>query len=642
MSLRQHLVRTYLSLDPRSLGLFRIVFAFVLLLDLYWRALDLDHFYTNAGLIPNHTVLWAPPARRIFSLFFTASHRSEAIALFTLCAAVFFGLLVGYRTRLFQVLTLVCLVSSSSRIAMLENGGDVVLNLLAVWTVFLPLGGRFSIDALLASLRARPEHHAKQLADRAAMRPAATKVVSLAVLALILQAFVIYFFNCVHKTGATWIEGTAVHYTLHQDRLVTPIGVLMREHLPFLLLRGLAWATVAVEALGAALIISPFWPARARLIAIAMMPLLHVGFALCLDLGPFSYAMAAFFPLFIAAQHWEAMARFFRMRGPRLTLWFDASCGICFQIARVIARLDPLGRIRLLPNDEVDSLPTFVTPALVAQTIVVRDDDSGRLATRSDAVAQLFRAWPLGLGLPPRAVLMAPGLRAMFGRAYDFVASRRLEISAWLGLGACGIARPALASPDVASEPDTGASRLRAKSARMLREAGVAVLLVAAAGEVVNVNAAVPQFLRYRQPDAMQAIIDYGRLIQNWRMFAPEAPLHDYMISVEAVTEDGRIVDPYNEVASRYKRGPFDRIPPRLGNDQFFTGYSLLIPSEGARAYWSAFEQWILAYHLRTGNPRDRIVRFEVYAISDTSPPPGQREPFAVRKQAFITYPRER
>jgi Ca2+-binding RTX toxin-like protein len=107
--------------------------------------------------------------------------------------------------------------------------------------------------------------------------------------------------------------------------------------------------------------------------------------------------------------------------------------------------------------------------------------------------------------------------------------------------------------------------------ARVLNEIGAAVVLAAAIGEALSYNAAVPVWLHYPQPDALQAVIDYGRLIQSWRMFVPDAPYDDMMISVEARTADGRLVDPYNEVASRYKRGPFTSIPTRLGNDQFFT-----------------------------------------------------------------------
>ena len=42
-------------------------------------------------------------------------------------------------------------------VLLIENGGYVVQNLLVLWTAFLPLGDRFSLDALRASYRERRE-----------------------------------------------------------------------------------------------------------------------------------------------------------------------------------------------------------------------------------------------------------------------------------------------------------------------------------------------------------------------------------------------------------------------------------------------------------------------------------------------------
>ena len=38
---------------------------------------------------------------------------------------------------------------------LIENGGYVVNNLLIMWTCFLPMGDRFSVDAMLAHRRRR-------------------------------------------------------------------------------------------------------------------------------------------------------------------------------------------------------------------------------------------------------------------------------------------------------------------------------------------------------------------------------------------------------------------------------------------------------------------------------------------------------
>jgi predicted DCC family thiol-disulfide oxidoreductase YuxK len=637
MHLRAHLKRTYLSLDPRSLGLFRIGFGAVLLLDCAWRYADVDAFYTNDGLLPNHTVLWAPVTRRLLSFFFMASTPFEARLGMALCALVFTLLMLGYRTKLMQVLSWICLMSLNTRIALLENGGDIVLNNVATWTLFLPLGKRLSLDALLASLRARRESSPEELNERTPLRAGNQPVVSIAALGLILQVAAIYFFNAVHKSGDTWRDGSAVHYTLHQDRIITGLGVWMREHVPSVAFAGLTHATIAIELTGALLILSPIWPHRTRLVALLGLPLLHLGFALCLNLGTFSYVMASLFPIFVAPEHWQWMKRNAMARGPRLFCFFDAECGVCFQIARVLARLDVLDRIEFVASRESERLPPGVTPELVTQTLVTQDRTTGEVYTRAHAVAACCRALPFGI--VPWAVLELPVLSSLWGVLYDAFARNRTSISAWLGLAVCGVPAPA-ALPGVVDLPvDNGPARLRARLGRVINETGAAIVLAAAIGEALTYNAAVPQWLHYPQPDALQSVIDYGRLIQSWRMFSPDAPRDDMTISVDATTADGRRVDPFNEVASHYYKGPIDNVPAHLGYDQFFTTYALIIPTPHCRPYLGAFEQWVLNYPQRTGRPNDRIARFTAYVITDLSPKPGDMQPHDTHKEPFLVFP---
>jgi predicted DCC family thiol-disulfide oxidoreductase YuxK len=345
--------------------------------------------------------------------------------------------------------------------------------------------------------------------------------------------------------------------------------------------------------------------------------------------------MVVFFALLVHERHWAWLYRVLHGRKERLLCFFDADCGVCFLTVRVLARLDAYERIRFVPNHEQGVLPQGVSQELVERTVVVQEESTGRISTRSDAVAEVCRALPLGF--LPYAILKLPGLRALWLRLYELVAKNRTAISQWLGLAACGVpTEPGLAAPQPQAN---GPARLRARAFSVLNQALVAVLLVAATGETLTYNESVPSALHYPQPDVLQAIIDYGRLIQSWRMFAPEAPEQDIMISVEATTVDGRLVDPYNEVASRVKRPPFRGVPPRLGNDQFFTTYSLVIPAERSRAYWGAFEQWILSYHLRTKNPKDRITGYTAYVVSDLSPSVGKRRPSAPKKEPFMSYP---
>ena len=632
--LREHLSATYFSFDARSLALFRVVFSIVLLKDLWLRAKVLDYFYTNDGLLPNHTLLWAPPARRMFSIFFTASNRGEVIFLMILCALAFLSLLVGYRTKLAQVASLIALTSLNTRLAVLENGGDMVVNLLAVWTVFLPLGKRFSIDALRTSLRAHPDKDASDLVDRRALHDQNTRVYSLACFALILQFFFVYYFNVVHKTGPTWIDGSAVHYTLHQDRLITGLGVWMRENIPFELLRLLAWGAVATEAFGALMIISPVFTTYTRAAAVIAMPLLHASFEASLDLGVFSYGMMSFFALLPLAVHWEWISKQLGKLHKKRRVYYDADCGVCFQIVRILARLDAFDKLEILPNTDTSRLPANVTPELLDATIVVIDEDSGTVLTRVHAVSAILRSLPFGH--PPGLMLLIPGIHQVANSAYDSFAKNRAQISTFLGYGVCGV--PSQIST-AAAEPPAPWRASCARFGNYVATVCIALIMISAVGEIVNANAAVPRALRYRQPAFFQAIVEYPRLLQGWRMFAPHAPLEDFMIEVDATTVDGRHVDPYNVVATRMPGPGYKEIPPLLGQVQFFTGYSLFIWRPHFRAYLTAFREWIMRYHERTGHPKDRIVRFTASVLSDKSPPPGKIGNTDFKREVFLKYP---
>jgi predicted DCC family thiol-disulfide oxidoreductase YuxK len=635
--------RTYLRLDPRSLALGRIGIGLVLIADLLRRIPWLRDFYSNAGLIPNHTVLWRPPFPRIFSLFFMASLPEEAALLFLIAFVCFFCLLIGYRTRLFHVLSLVMTTSLHNRIIFAENWGGVALGVLMVWTAFLPLGRRFSVDALLASLRARPHETTDELAA-GAPPPDERPVTSLAVLGLLLQIAVIYGFNFLHKSGVTWRQGTAVHYVLHQERIVTWLGVWVREHVPFSVTELLTRGTLVLEASAPILVLTPIFWRWTRFVAALLLVSLHAGIALVVNLGIFSAAMLAFQPFLITEAQWRLWDRWVPRRGRARTVFYDADCGVCTLVVRVLARMDVHRRLRWISNRDPAALPVGVDPSLLETTILVVDSTAtptpmptptgDRRWTRSDAFAEIFGALPFGrLWAWP---LRLPLVRTVAGRAYDLFARHRTAISTWLGLAACGVPSPSRPAAAV-----TAPTPLRAWfGARLplLRELGVVLVFVTLGADVSIANPAVPSALRFeRRPEWMVAAVMYPHLFEGWSLFSPEAPLTDETVYVDAVTRDGRHVDPYNEVGSRVATVPLDDVPVRLDHSSFWCDYTLRIPDAGA--LHQALIEWILRYPERTGHPVDTIVKFDAYVVEHDSPGPGETQPRHPRKRRFLNWP---
>jgi len=634
-ALADRLRRTYLQIDPRSLALGRIGLGLALLWDLLRRVPRLRDFYSNLGLIPNHTVLWRPPFPRIFSVFFMASLPEESALWFGFAFVCFFCLLIGYRTRLAQALSFVMATSLHNRILVAENWGSVALAVLMAWTLFLPLGRRFSVDAVRASLRGRPDETPEQLA--AGVPPADLRATtSLAALGLLLQIGVIYWFNFAHKTGQTWHDGTAIHYVLQQERIVTRVGLLVREHLPFAVTRFLTEATLLIEASVPFLVLTPIFWRWSRFVAALLLLGLHGSIALLVNLGIFSGAMCAFVPFLLTDAQWALAGRLVPRRGRARDVFYDVDCGVCWAVVRVLARLDVYGRLRWISNRDTAALPEGTDPALLERTILVVDPARHRRWTRAEAFAEIFGALPLGrLWAWP---LRLPLVRGLAGRAYDAVARNRTVISASLGLAACGVA-PAPGARRPAPEPAESPLRdwLRARGP-LAREVGAALLFVTLGAGVLASNPSLPEALRLaRRPNWMLAVVDYTNLKEGWGMFAPEAPRTEQTVSIDAVTREGRHVDPYNEVAGRTAQLPMRDVPVRLGYDSFFTDYTLQLPN--APIYHQALIEWVLRYPDRTGHAGDEIKSFDAYVVEHDSPAPGESKPTHVRRRRFLHFP---
>jgi hypothetical protein len=515
--LRAIFVSTYMTADARSLGAGRIVLASVLLLDLVKRWVQIGSWYTNDGLVPNHTLLWRPSFSHVFSFFYMASYTHEAVFGFIVCALAYTALLIGLYTRAAQVLSMICVMSLHGRLLLFDNGGDVVLGLLAIWTAFIPMGRRFSVDAVLGRVRTKAKERS---------------VVSFGVLALTVQLALIYFFNAVHKNGETWREGTAVHYVMHMDRLATPLAVWMRTHMTLGVSRAMTWSALAMEWSLPWLLLSPIATRYTRRAAIALIIMLHTGFGLFMNLGNFVPAMIAYTPNFIPGADWDALARWWR-RSPRRAQSWDA----------------------------------------------FRARQSGRV----HRAAAYF-----SLGRSVRVVPPGPFFTAF---------ARRVPL---------------------------------------LRELVLVFFVFIAANQLLDENNAAHRVFDHHNAPPVAAAVTYLNLFQGWSMFAPDANKTDINLMVDAVTSDGRHVDPWNEAANPKYPHPGMTIPPAMGPNWLFYQYVTRLP--WWPVYNQAFQEWLLRYPQRTGRPQDELVSFKVYKVEDDSPPPGQTEPTNQRETLLFEY----
>jgi predicted DCC family thiol-disulfide oxidoreductase YuxK len=613
----------YCRADLRWLGVFRVLFGLLLTADLVRRWAVATDFYTNDGVLPNHFSLFRPLGRDVFSIYHAFSTLPEVSVAFGLTLIVFLAFTIGYKTRLFHLLSLLCITSLNARNLLVENGGTVVMNLLCFWTAFLPLGRRLSVDALLLSLQSERERDTRALNQRITRDDSAHQYHSLAVLALMVQWSAIYFFNVVHKSGRGWHDGSAIYWFLYQDRIVTWFGVFAREHAPYWLLQGFTYATLAVEGILAGILLMPFGQVWFRRLALLLAIGLHGGIAATSRLGPFSYAMTVFFIWRLSSEDWSWLRSHFVARTPALQVIYDADCGVCFQICRILKRLDLARRLEFVGNDERERIPTELDDALLDQTVAVIDD-RGRRHTRVCAVSAILSALPL-YGLGTGLVLRAPGVVQLARLGYDLFARHRHDVSAYLGLGVCGVNQePALVgakSPVPEADREGLWSAVTRSPSAALRETLVVLALVMSANQVLLDNDwARRRFPHVQQPEPMRIVVDRLRLYQGWRMFAPEPPYEDGRMVVDGRTQDGRKVDPFTGAEPDFD----PETSVGWGHSQLWCDYHLKMYFARYAANRQHLKEYLQNWHVRTGRPQDRLVAFDVWWVSDKSPAPGE------------------
>ena len=296
----------FFSLDLRSLAVFRIALAVILLVDLGIRYTDLEVHYSDGGL--------APPAgaglRSTGSVHCLSGSATFQACLFFLHALFAVALLVGLYTRLATFACCYLLISLHFRNPLILQGGDSLLRLLLFWGMFLPLGARCSLDSLRAS------------------RPFPSRVISFASVALILQTCFLYWFSFALKTDPSWrSEGTAVYYALSIDQLVTPLGKTLLDYPG--LMRFLTFATLGLELLGPALLFFPWRREQVRLVVVALFLAFHlVGLNLCLRLGPFPYVCAAAWVAILPGIFWDRIGGHRYVAGTRRGLVLRLPLGL--------------------------------------------------------------------------------------------------------------------------------------------------------------------------------------------------------------------------------------------------------------------------------------------------------------------------
>ena len=310
-------LRECCTLDIRSLAVFRICLGLILVADSLLHVGELRLMLSPDGVFPPHMVreFHGEPAN--WSLLFLADSAwwgGTVIAAEGVAGAL---LAAGCFTRVARVLGWVVVLSVIRRMTPATHSGDLWLACLLFWSMFLPLGAVWSLDA-------------RWRGGRGGSTPPAA-VCSVATLALVVQLVFVYLGAGLAKCNPTWYSGEAMSHALSVHDHGSQLGMLLAE-LPWIV-RPLTWIVLLVELAAPLLLVACPAPA-VRLVLVVSFLFFHAAIWLTMSIGLFApIGMTAWLPL-VPAGVWRGFGVVPRTAGVaglgRITGW---ACGCALALA---------------------------------------------------------------------------------------------------------------------------------------------------------------------------------------------------------------------------------------------------------------------------------------------------------------------
>ena len=323
------------AIDYRTLGIFRFCIAIIVMVDIFLRCRDFSAFFTEQGIIPrNYAINWFS-GNATYSLYFINGGEifSALLVILTLFIAVLF--FVGYKTKLSTIMMFVMIHSLQMRCTILNSSGDDLLRVLLFWSIFLPLGKCFSVDAYLlshkqtnntddmVSPRARnfvddqssiisEEEPLEQ--DQPEQRDIdspkeSTRVSNFFTFAILQQALFVYWVGALLKDNPIWTEKfSAIEWTLHLGHFVTPFGTWFVNAMTSYL-KPLTQFVLYLELYAPLLMMVPIAQKYLRTTFMFLLIGMHINFILFMALGYFPFISITSLLLFFPSEGWNWLER---------------------------------------------------------------------------------------------------------------------------------------------------------------------------------------------------------------------------------------------------------------------------------------------------------------------------------------------
>lgn len=306
--------RRSFTLDARSLAAFRIGLGLVVLADGVLRGRDAALMFSPDGFFPPDVVraFHGTPAAWSLALLCDQAWWGRAVVTAEGVAGILLAL--GAWTRWSTVAAWALVMSVVQRTPPATNAGDMWLIAMLFWSMFLPLGAVWSIDA-----RRRPAP--------------ATAARSLASAALVIQIATVYLGAGLSKCNASWLSGAALTHALsvhdHGNWLGMAIARLDWLSAP------VTWLVVAVEVVAPFVLVACPGP-RIRAALVAAFMLFHLAIQATMSVGLFAAIGITAWLALVPAAAWDAAgipAPHGRVVG--LGAWASRGCAVALGLAAI-------------------------------------------------------------------------------------------------------------------------------------------------------------------------------------------------------------------------------------------------------------------------------------------------------------------
>ena len=259
------------KLDCRAIRATRVLLYSLVILDCLIRIWDVGALYCDDGVYSRLTAMKKFPHSEFINVWMLAGSRVFGYAMFLVTiAAAAAGIWGRSHQRLIGWFLWFVVTGLQCRVPFACDGGDGFMRVALVWLAWLPYDRNGS---------------ARSGASAAYM----------------IQLVLIYVFSFWHKSGASWMDGSALKVTLQAEHISSSFGLWLSQF--DLLCQALTFGTLLLEGSIVALVLLPIanekWLMWIRLVVPGTMILFHLGIAATMNIHLFPWiAMACWVALF--------------------------------------------------------------------------------------------------------------------------------------------------------------------------------------------------------------------------------------------------------------------------------------------------------------------------------------------------------